>query len=67
MKQSARYFMRRKRLRFPLLAALCLLLSSCVGMVIGAAADTTIEIAKVPFKVGGAVVDLAVPDDDNDE
>ena len=58
--------MHRKRLRIPLLAALCLTLSSCVGMVVGAAVDTTIEIAKVPFKVAGAVVDLAVPDNDDE-
>jgi len=43
-----------------------LLLSGCVGAVVGAAVDTTIEVAKVPFKVGGAAVDLVVPDDDND-
>ena len=67
MKQFTRYAMQRKRLRIPLFAALCLLLSSCVGMVVGAAVDTTIEVAKVPFKVAGAVVDLAVPDDDDDE
>jgi len=67
MKQFTRYAMHRKRLRIPLFAALCLLLSSCVGMVVGAAVDTTIEVAKVPFKVAGAVVDLAVPDDDDDE
>ncbi len=59
--------MHRKTLRIPLFAALCLALSSCVGMVVGAAVDTTIEIAKVPFKVAGAVVDIAVPDDDDDE
>ena len=31
------------------------------------AVDTTIEVAKVPFKVAGAAVDLAVPDDDDDD
>ncbi|GJM13546.1 MAG: hypothetical protein DHS20C12_19490 [Pseudohongiella sp.] len=41
-------------------------LQSCVGTVVGAAVDTTIEVAKVPFKVVGAAVDLAVPDDDDD-
>ena len=66
MKQFNRYAMHRKRLRIPLLFALCLLLSSCVGMAVGAAVVTTIEIAKVPFKVAGAVVGLAVPDNDDE-
>ena len=35
-------------------------------MAVGAAVDTTIEIAKVPFKVAGAVVGLAVPDNDDE-
>ena len=49
-----------------MLVALCLLLFSCVGAAVGAVVDTTIEVAKVPFKVAGAAVDLAVPDDDDD-
>ncbi|MFT7472372.1 MAG: hypothetical protein ACI8XU_002270 [Kiritimatiellia bacterium] len=49
-----------------MLIGLCLLLFSCVGAVVGAAVDTTIEVVKVPFKVVGAVVDLAVPDDNDD-
>ena len=49
-----------------MLVALCLLLFSCVGAVVGAVVDTTIEVAKAPFKVAGAAVDLAVPDDDDD-
>jgi hypothetical protein len=45
---------------------LMLSLSSCVGLVVGAVVDTTIEVAKVPFKVAGAAVDVIVPDDDDD-
>ncbi len=41
-------------------------LGSCVGVVVGAAVDTTIEVAKVPFKVAGAAVDVVVPDDDDE-
>lgn len=52
--------------RATLLLVICLLLSSCVGAVVGAAVDTTIEVAKVPFKVAGAAVDLAIPDDDDE-
>ena len=55
-----------RRFRSLMLVALCLLLFSCVGAVVGAVVDTTIEVAKVPFKVAGAAVDLAVPDDDDD-
>jgi len=53
-----------RKIRSLLLIAFSLLLYSCVGAVVGAAVDTTIEVVKVPFKVAGAVVDLAVPDDD---
>lgn len=42
-------------------------LSACVlGTVVGVVADTAIEVAKVPFKVGGAVID-AVSDDEDEE
>ncbi len=41
-------------------------LSGCVGAVVGAAVDTTIEVAKVPFKVAGAAVDLVTPDSEED-
>ena len=48
------------------LLALAIGMQSCVGTIVGAAVDTTIEVVKVPFKVVGAAVDLAVPDDGND-
>jgi len=41
-------------------------LSGCIGTVIGTAVDITTEIIKVPFKVGGAIVDV-VSDDDEEE
>lgn len=63
MKQFA---VRFRKFRSLVLGALCLVLFSCVGAVVGAAVDTTIEVAKVPFKVVGAAVDLAVPDDDDE-
>ena len=54
--------------RFSLLiAAAALFLSGCVGTVIGATTDAVIEVAKVPFKVGGAVIDVATGEDDGDE
>lgn len=49
------------------LVMLCLLQNACLGTAVGAAVDVTLEVAKVPFKVAGAVVDVAVPDDDDDE
>ncbi len=53
--------MQFRKFRSLMLIALSLLLFSCVGAVVGAVVDTTIEVAKVPFKVVGAAVDLAVP------
>ncbi len=59
------------RLRRKLLISGILLLSitssGCVGAIVGAAVDTTIEVVKIPFKVVGAAVDLAIQDDDEDE
>lgn len=39
------------------------LLSGCVAQVIGATTDAAIEVAKVPFKVGTAVVDVVTGDE----
>ena len=39
-------------------------LSGCAGAIIGTAADVAIETAKIPFKVGGAVVGVATGEDD---
>ncbi len=41
-------------------------LTGC-GTVIGLATDTVIAVAKVPFKVAGAVVDVATGDEDEDK
>lgn len=54
--------LRRARALITLLAVL--LTTGCAGAVIDAAADSAIALAKVPFKVGGAVVDVASGDDD---
>lgn len=52
-------------LKFLFAAALLISQSACVvGTVVGAAADVAIEVAKVPFKVGGAVVDVVSDDED---
>ena len=38
---------------------LCLMLQGCLGKIVGTTADVAIEVVKIPFKVGGAVVDVA--------
>jgi len=43
------------------------LLSGCVGTVIGTAVDVAVEVVKVPFKVGGAVIDVVTGDDLTEE
>lgn len=50
-----------------LLTCLCLTLTACLGTVVGTAVDVTLEVAKVPFKVAGAAIDVATPDDDDEE
>jgi len=42
------------------------LATGCVGTVVGTAADIVIETAKIPFKVGKAVIDIASDDDSNE-
>ena len=46
---------------------LFLLLQSCAGTVVGTAVDVTIEVVKIPFKVGGAIIDGVTGDDDDDD
>ncbi|WP_339856372.1 hypothetical protein [Pseudohongiella acticola] len=49
------------------MATTCLLLAGCLGTVVGSAVDVTLEVAKVPFKVAGAAIDVASGDDDDDK
>jgi len=44
------------------LLAICLSLQGCVGFIVGTAVDVAVEVAKVPFKVGGAIIDVATGD-----
>ena len=57
--------MRRRKILT--LLVLCVVLQGCIGTLIGtgvgAVVDTTIEVAKVPFKVAGAAVDVVTDDD----
>ena len=52
-------------IKYPLLTLLSISLSGCLGTVVGTAVDLSLEVAKVPFKVAGAVIDVAVADDDD--
>lgn len=53
--------------RVVLIVVLALNLHACAGLVIGAATDATIAVAKVPFKVGGAVLDVVTGDDEEED
>lgn len=56
-----------KKTRILAILVIFLLLNACVGSIVGAAVDVTIEVVKIPFKVAGAAIDLAIPDDDNED
>lgn len=49
------------------LMMLAILQTGCLAMAVDTAVDTTIAVAKVPFKVVGAAVDVATPDEDDEE
>jgi hypothetical protein len=42
-------------------------LSGCLGFIVGSAVDVGIAVAKVPFKVTKAAVDVIADDDDDDK
>ena len=46
---------------------LSLSLTACIGTAVGLVVDTAIEVVKIPFKVGAAVVDVVGRDDDDDD
>ncbi len=45
----------------------CLMLQGCLGTIVGNTVDVAIEVAKVPFKVGGAVIDVVSGGDKKDD
>ena len=53
--------MKKPALKCLLIAILCPFFLSGCSTIVGAAIDTSIEVAKIPFKVGGAVIDMATP------
>tara|TARA_R110002096_G_scaffold5863_2_gene27004 strand:- start:2055 stop:2237 length:183 start_codon:yes stop_codon:yes gene_type:complete len=42
-------------------------LTACVGTIIETTTDAALAVAKVPFKTGGAIVDVISDDEDDDE
>jgi len=60
-------FFRKQSLRLFVIVICTLGLSACIGTVVGAVVDTAIEVAKIPFKVGGAIIDVATPDDESSD
>ncbi len=48
-------------------ACAALNMSGCIGQAIETTTDAVIAVGKVPFKVGGAVVDVVTGDDEDDE
>lgn len=57
----------RPLVQFLVLLVAAVLLTACLGSIVGAAVDVTLEVAKVPFKVAGAAIDVATPDDEDDD
>jgi hypothetical protein len=49
------------------LMSICTVLTACLGTAVGIVVDTTIEVVKIPFKVGGAIIDVAIPDKDEEQ
>lgn len=49
------------------LLALWLPVSGCAGVIVGTAVDVGIEVVKIPFKIGGAVIDVVTDDDEAEE
>lgn len=49
-----------------LMLSCVLLLPSCVGLVVGSTVDATVAVAKIPFRVAGAAVDVIIPDEEKD-
>jgi len=49
-------------LKLALITFLCLSLQACLGKIVGSTVDVAIEVVKIPFKVGGAVIDVVSGD-----
>ena len=60
--------MQNKLYKAVFICLLAISFSGCVSKIVGTAVDTTIAVAKVPFKVAGAAVDVVTgSDSDKDD
>ena len=50
------------KFKLTILLSFCLGLQACLGTIVGQTVDVAVEIVKVPFKVGAAVVDVVSGD-----
>ncbi len=57
----------KKLLLVPILVSMSIVLSGCLGFIVGNAVDLGIEVVKVPFKVTKAAVDVLTDDDDDEK
>ena len=57
----------KRTLYLPPLCIFLILMSGCVGTIIETATDAAVAVAKIPVKVGAAVVDVVTDDDEEDE
>jgi hypothetical protein len=58
-----------KKIKLAILLSFCVFLQACLGTIVGQTVDVAIEVVKVPFKVGAAVIDVVGGDgkDDGEE
>ena len=47
--------------------SLMFMLQGCISTIVGTVVDTAIEVVKVPFKVGGAIIDAASGDKEEEK
>jgi len=59
-------FLGKKFIRPFMVLVCCLSTAGCVSSVVSAVVDTAVVVAKVPFKVAGAVKDVVTKNDDDD-
>jgi hypothetical protein len=55
-----------QKMLIPLMMLLPILQGCAVGTAVGVVTDVAVEVAKVPFKVGGAAIDVVTGDDDEE-
>lgn len=67
LRSAARIETLRLAARVIAVTLLLLVQTACLATAVNGAVDTTIAVAKVPFKVAGAAVDVVIPDGDDSD